>query len=64
MLLHGIGDTHFADYKTDWNLICGEDKDKILHGRYCMNYTENFKYVTCAKCRKLKEERDSLLNKI
>lgn len=59
-MLHGIGDTHYVDCYTKWEIICGEDKDKILYGRYVMNYTENFKYVTCEKCRKAKEERDVL----
>ena len=45
-----LGDTHFADNSTDWNIVCGQDKNEIFHERYKVSYTENFKYVTCKKC--------------
>lgn len=51
-----LGKTHFASNNTGWEIICGEDKDKILFDRYKVDYTENFKYVTCKKCIKIKEE--------
>ena len=52
-----IGKTHFANNNTNWNIVCGQDKNEILFGRYNVSYTENFKYVTCEKCRKIQEEK-------
>ena len=49
-----VGKVHFASNETDWKIICGQDKNEILFGRYKVAYTENFKYVTCEKCIKLK----------
>ena len=51
--MKSIGETHFANLSTNWRIVCGQNTKEIFFERYSVSYTENFKYVTCEKCRNL-----------